>query len=188
MQAWKTAIANALVPNGFSELATMQMMGVFLSVYARNQLPIGGVKTAAVSCGAGLTSATDTLKKETQSVPLLGALTSGLSYLASSARDYMPETQNKGAVAVKLDCVRGRSVVIVCSHLAAGHKGFARRNDDYHQIVRALNFGDANNAAASALEADAPIYRADFAFWIGDLNYRIEAQYEVDPATASVRR
>ena len=102
-------------------------------MYARVQLPTADVATAAVSCGAGLSSAMDSLKKETKDVAVIGSLASGLSSLVHSARDYMPETQNKGAVAVRLRA-RGRSVVVVSSHLAAGQTSFERRNADFHQV------------------------------------------------------
>lgn len=78
---------------------------------------------------------------------------------------------NKGAVATRLLLGETTSMVFVNSHLAAGSdKGsLERRNWDAAQIVSRTKFD------SSDVEKGPPDYigKEDFAFWFGDLNYRL---------------
>jgi len=75
---------------------------------------------------------------------------------------------NKGGLLFKMD-VYGCSVCFVTCHLAAheGSKNLARRNSDVSEIMR--------NARVGKRELDL-CSQYHYAFWFGDLNYRIDLQ------------
>lgn len=78
---------------------------------------------------------------------------------------------NKGAVSTRLVLGETTSMVFVNSHLAAGSdKGsLERRNWDAAQIINRTKYSPID------LEKGPPDYigKEDFAFWFGDLNYRL---------------
>jgi len=82
---------------------------------------------------------------------------------------------NKGAVAARIVLGEGTKLVFVNSHLASGSDkaSLERRNWDYAQIVNRIRFDiipDAEDMFGSSSDG---IDEADFAFWVGDLNYRL---------------
>ncbi len=72
---------------------------------------------------------------------------------------------NKGAVAVRFT-VFDSSFCFVNSHLAAQATAMDRRNADYSDLSKKLLFGSKT------------IFDADYLFWLGDLNYRINLPRE----------
>ena len=72
-------------------------------------------------------------------------------------------TGNKGGVAVRLEYHR-TSICFVCSHLAAHSDKTERRNQDYQDICKRLEFNQ--------LERPTKINDHDMVYWMGDLNYR----------------
>ncbi|PWZ33540.1 Type IV inositol polyphosphate 5-phosphatase 3 [Zea mays] len=81
---------------------------------------------------------------------------------------------NKGAVSVSMS-VYQTMFCFVCSHLAAGEKpgDVHKRNADVHEIRRRTRF-----AAPGDLQLPRNIHDHDRIFWLGDLNYRLDASYE----------
>eukprot|EP01119_Soliformovum_irregulare_P021832 TRINITY_DN7341_c0_g1_i2.p1 TRINITY_DN7341_c0_g1~~TRINITY_DN7341_c0_g1_i2.p1 ORF type:complete len:274 (+),score=36.83 TRINITY_DN7341_c0_g1_i2:303-1124(+) len=76
---------------------------------------------------------------------------------------------NKGGIGVAF-LLGSTSCLFITSHLAAGHHNTVARNDDFHRINTKLF---ANTPIGTTF--DKPVTTLfDRAFWMGDLNYRIE--------------
>ncbi|KAJ3040563.1 inositol polyphosphate 5-phosphatase [Rhizophlyctis rosea] len=76
---------------------------------------------------------------------------------------------NKGGIGVGMKFSE-TSLLFVNSHLTAGHRRVVERNDDVWKInteLKLFGYGDEDRASPGAVD------RYDFAFWFGDLNYRI---------------
>ncbi|OQD74344.1 hypothetical protein PENDEC_c011G05611 [Penicillium decumbens] len=82
---------------------------------------------------------------------------------------------NKGAVATRLILGETTKLVFVNSHLSAGSdKGsLDRRNWDASQIVSRIKFESADADRTQKNQGES-IGDEDFAFWFGDLNYRLD--------------
>lgn len=83
---------------------------------------------------------------------------------------------NKGAVTARIVLGDTTRLVFVNSHLAAGADKTAleRRNWDAAQIVSRTRFEAIQDAMDLSQPAGEQIGEEDFAFWVGDLNYRLE--------------
>ncbi|PYH68653.1 phosphatase family protein [Aspergillus vadensis CBS 113365] len=83
---------------------------------------------------------------------------------------------NKGAVTTRLVLGETTCVVFVNCHLAAGSdkNSLERRNWDASQIVGRTKFEPIDPNVALREEPVESIGKEDFAFWFGDLNYRLE--------------
>ncbi|KAK3053900.1 hypothetical protein LTR09_005180 [Extremus antarcticus] len=83
---------------------------------------------------------------------------------------------NKGAVTARLVLGETTRLVFINSHLAAGADKTAleRRNWDASQIVQRTRFEPIQDAMDLQQSTGEQIGDEDFAFWIGDLNYRLE--------------
>ncbi|KAL8754577.1 MAG: hypothetical protein Q9199_004245 [Rusavskia elegans] len=83
---------------------------------------------------------------------------------------------NKGAVLARLVLGETTRLVFINCHLAAGvEKGnLERRNWDASQILSRAKFDPLYNGAGEKEETGENIGDEDFAFWFGDLNYRLE--------------
>ncbi|KAF2719602.1 inositol polyphosphate 5-phosphatase [Polychaeton citri CBS 116435] len=83
---------------------------------------------------------------------------------------------NKGAVTARLVLGETTRLVFVNSHLAAGADPGAleRRNWDAAQIVSRTRFEPIRDTMDLAQTTGEQIGDEDFAFWVGDLNYRLE--------------
>nr|POE78447.1 isoform 6 of synaptojanin-1 [Quercus suber] len=83
---------------------------------------------------------------------------------------------NKGAVAVRLVLGETTRLVFVNSHLAAGTDKAAldRRNWDAQQVVARIRFDPIRGIMDLNQATGEQIGDEDFAFWVGDLNYRLE--------------
>lgn len=83
---------------------------------------------------------------------------------------------NKGAVTARIVLGDTTRLVFINSHLAAGADKAAleRRNWDASQIVQRTRFEPIQDAMDLQQSAGEQIGDEDFAFWIGDLNYRLE--------------
>ncbi|KAJ2233189.1 Inositol-1,4,5-trisphosphate 5-phosphatase 1 [Coemansia sp. RSA 485] len=73
---------------------------------------------------------------------------------------------NKGCVAAHI-MLDDTSICIVAAHLAAGQSNVAERNSDFHTIRMGTRFRRGMH-----------IDDHDYAFWLGDLNYRIDLPSE----------
>lgn len=82
---------------------------------------------------------------------------------------------NKGAVATRIVLGETTKIVFVNCHLASGHDQTAadRRVWDVQAIVSRVKFDTISFAGVSEDEGDS-IGDEDFAFWFGDLNFRLE--------------
>ncbi|KAI4273885.1 MAG: hypothetical protein LQ337_004320 [Flavoplaca oasis] len=83
---------------------------------------------------------------------------------------------NKGAVVARLVLGETTRLVFINCHLAAGvEKGnLERRNWDASQVLSRAKFEPLYNGAGEKEESGEYIGDEDFAFWFGDLNYRLE--------------
>ncbi|KAJ2835345.1 Inositol-1,4,5-trisphosphate 5-phosphatase 1, partial [Coemansia sp. 'formosensis'] len=85
-------------------------------------------------------------------------------------------TGNKGCVAMNL-MLDDTSICIVAAHLASGTSNVTERNSDFHSIRTGTRFRRGQH-----------IDGHDYAFWLGDLNYRIELPYDQARALISQRQ
>ena len=94
--------------------------------------------------------------------------------------------QSKGRVAAGAKESRPVSLLFVCSHLAAHQKDVAQRNASFHTIDQKMPLypgptntppppGEAGTQPPPARATD----RFDCCIWLGDLNYRVEANRRV---------
>ena len=83
---------------------------------------------------------------------------------------------NKGAVTARLVLGETTRLVFINCHLAAGtEKGsLERRNWDAAQIATRTRFDPVQDSSGTVEESPEGIGDEDFAFWFGDLNYRLE--------------
>ncbi|KLO08776.1 DNase I-like protein [Schizopora paradoxa] len=83
---------------------------------------------------------------------------------------------NKGASAVRFTLYNSTVLTFINTHLAAFDDYTDKRNSDYHNIVRRVNF--LPNLTEVSEEGDFRIpeslFQTDAVFWMGDLNYRID--------------
>ncbi|KIJ42241.1 hypothetical protein M422DRAFT_780052 [Sphaerobolus stellatus SS14] len=80
---------------------------------------------------------------------------------------------NKGAAAVRL-LINSTTVTFVCSHLAAFDEYVERRNSDFAEVARKLDFPITPRGTRSMRVLSANVWESDMVFWLGDLNYRID--------------
>jgi phosphatidylinositol-bisphosphatase len=83
---------------------------------------------------------------------------------------------NKGAVTARIVLGDTTRIVFVNSHLAAGadKSSLERRNWDASQIISRTRFGAIQDAMDLSQTTGEQIGDEDFAFWVGDLNYRLQ--------------
>ncbi|CAO1603824.1 hypothetical protein XANCAGTX0491_007403 [Xanthoria calcicola] len=95
---------------------------------------------------------------------------------ASTGTGLMGYLGNKGAVVARLVLGETTRLVFINCHLAAGvEKGnLERRNWDASQVLSRAKFDPLYNGAGEKEERGENIGDEDFAFWFGDLNYRLE--------------
>eukprot|EP01080_Neovahlkampfia_damariscottae_P004064 gene4064-7353_t len=75
---------------------------------------------------------------------------------------------NKGGIAIRFN-LHESSFCFICAHLAAHQKNIKERNSNYHDIVKDSLFEN---------DLYAPLFH-DFVFFYGDLNYRVDLEYDV---------
>ncbi|KAJ2802042.1 hypothetical protein H4R20_003431 [Coemansia guatemalensis] len=105
-----------------------------------------------------------------------------LVYVRTDIREWITEVQttavgcgimgvvgNKGAVAVRL-MAQDTMICLVCAHLAHDAAQVGRRNTQFHDLCKRLQFGDDT------------VFDHNYVVWLGDLNYRLVAD------TATVAR
>ncbi|RFU73522.1 phosphatidylinositol polyphosphate phosphatase [Trichoderma arundinaceum] len=140
MEKW-TAALEAALPQGYQLVASEQMTGLLLLIYASPTIvpTISNVSTQQV--GTGL-----------------------LGYFG-----------NKGAVATRLVLGETTKLLFVNSHLAsgAGSAALERRCWDVGQILSKTQFDPVVIGGVSDDDGD-KIGDEDFAFWFGDLNFRLD--------------
>jgi len=83
---------------------------------------------------------------------------------------------NKGACTARLVLGETTRLVFINCHMSAGtgEKEVGRRNWDAEQITTRTRFDPVVNSAGECQEPSEKIGDEDFAFWFGDLNYRLE--------------
>ncbi|PIA13658.1 DNase I-like protein, partial [Coemansia reversa NRRL 1564] len=97
-----------------------------------------------------------------------------LVYVRTDVRKWITEVQttavgcgimgvvgNKGAVAVRL-MVQNTMICLVCAHLAHDAAQVDRRNAQFHDLCRRLQFGEDT------------VFDHNYVIWLGDLNYRLD--------------
>ncbi|KAL8946060.1 MAG: hypothetical protein Q9222_007491 [Ikaeria aurantiellina] len=95
---------------------------------------------------------------------------------ASVGTGLMGYMGNKGAVVTRIVLGESTRIVFVDCHLGAGAEdgSLERRNWDVSQILRRTTFDAVYNGGGEKEEDSEKIGSEDFAFWFGDLNYRLE--------------
>ncbi|KAI4182740.1 MAG: hypothetical protein L6R41_005798 [Letrouitia leprolyta] len=83
---------------------------------------------------------------------------------------------NKGAVIARIVLGESTSILFVDCHLSAGvEKGsLERRNWDASQVLSRAKLDPIRNGGGEVEEGSDSLGHEDFAFWFGDLNYRLE--------------
>lgn len=149
--AWTAAI-EAHLPPGYEKLTSRILVGMLIIVYVKSDLrpKITNVLTAAVGTG-----------------PM------GFG--------------NKGAVSIRFE-LGATSFCFINSHLAAHQENVAKRNEDFHEILEKTQFWkppaeepdvqpDRRVPSSSSPPSPEPsqIMQHNRIFWVGDLNYRLNA-------------
>ena len=141
LERWKTALETAL-PTGYKLVASEQMSGLLLLIYASPEIArmVSHTSTSAVGTG------------------LLGML------------------GNKGSVSARVVLGESTRMVFVNSHLASGNDASytERRCWDVAQIESRTQFEPYNHPGLPEAKEPEKIGDADFAFWFGDLNFRLD--------------
>ncbi|KEY64892.1 hypothetical protein S7711_03885 [Stachybotrys chartarum IBT 7711] len=137
---WQGALEAALPP-GYSLVASEQMTGLLLLIYASPEVASSITNVSTKQVGTGL-----------------------LGYFG-----------NKGAVATRIVLGETTRMVFINSHLASGVTSAAleRRCWDVGQVVAKTQFDPVVVGGVAEEEGD-KIGDEDFAFWFGDLNYRLD--------------
>lgn len=78
---------------------------------------------------------------------------------------------NKGGISVRFDAYRSSICVVNC-HLAAHDHKLNERIQDYHQIL---------NDHKYHVDRTTNIFSHDYVFWFGDLNFRIDEDFQLSP-------
>ncbi|KAF2086999.1 DNase I-like protein [Saccharata proteae CBS 121410] len=83
---------------------------------------------------------------------------------------------NKGAVTARIVLGETTRIAFINSHLAAGadNTSLERRNWDAAQIINRTKFDPIVDAMGVSQASGETLGEEDFAFWFGDLNYRLE--------------
>ncbi|KAI5287189.1 hypothetical protein KEM54_006180 [Ascosphaera aggregata] len=146
---WKEAVQKA-IPE-YNLVSSQQMVGLLLLIYASPS--VAPLVTSVNSCSVG---------------------TGLMGYMG-----------NKGAVCTRIVVGGTTRIVFVNCHLAAGNDdaSLSRRNWDAGQIISRMTFLPVREEDEIADEIESPNASGDqmvklgdeeFAFWFGDLNYRLE--------------
>ena len=137
---WKKYLRRAL-PKGYKKVASEQLFGLLILVFASPELAPSISSVSATSVGTGL-----------------------MGYFG-----------NKGAVSIRLMVGEATTMCFVNCHLAAGadHTALTRRIWDTNQILSRTRFSPITEG--ELVEAGKEqIGDEDFAFWLGDLNFRLD--------------
>lgn len=137
---WQEALQAAL-PRGYTLVASQQLVGLLLLIYASPEVAATISNESTVSIGTGI-----------------------LGYLG-----------NKGAVVSRLVLGETTRLVFSNGHLASGHDhaSLDRRCWDYNKIMTQTVFSPITRAGVMEEEGD-KMGDEDFAFFFGDLNFRLD--------------
>lgn len=137
---WQESLQAAL-PRGYTLVASHQLVGLLLLIYASPEVAATISNESTVSIGTGI-----------------------LGYLG-----------NKGAVVSRLVLGETTRLVFSNGHLASGHDqaSLDRRCWDYNKIMTQTVFSPISRAGVMEEEGDR-MGDEDFAFFFGDLNFRLD--------------
>ncbi|KAJ2747790.1 hypothetical protein GGI20_000260 [Coemansia sp. BCRC 34301] len=146
---WTDAIEGCMgsTQHAYRKLASKQLIGMFIMVYARIDVAelVSDVQSTSIGCGI------------------------------------MGMVGNKGAVAVRM-VYQDTPLCFVCSHLAHDAAQVDRRNAQFHDLCKRLQFAAKDGAPAAdplvPLAHNRPpplvtVFDHSYLLWIGDLNYRL---------------
>ncbi|OTB00445.1 hypothetical protein M426DRAFT_324310 [Hypoxylon sp. CI-4A] len=140
---WQNALEAAL-PKGYSLVASEQLVGLLLLIYASPEVAETISNESTVSVGTGVYG-------------LLG-------YWG-----------NKGGVTSRIVLGETTRLTFTNCHLASGHDqtSLDRRCWDYNRILTQTKFTPINTGGVVADEGE-KLGDEDFAFWLGDMNFRLD--------------
>ncbi|KAI0835698.1 DNase I-like protein [Hypoxylon sp. FL0890] len=140
---WQAALEAAL-PKGYTLVASEQLVGLLLLIYASPEVAETISNESTVSVGTGIYG-------------LLG-------YWG-----------NKGAISSRILLGETTRLVFTNCHLASGHDqaSLDRRCWDYNRIMSQTKFTPINSGGIIQDEGE-KLGDEDFAFWLGDLNFRLD--------------
>ncbi|KAI0884208.1 DNase I-like protein [Annulohypoxylon maeteangense] len=140
---WQDALEAAL-PKGYHLVASEQLVGLLLLIYASPEVAETITNESTVSVGTGIYG-------------LLG-------YWG-----------NKGGITSRILLGETTRLVFTNSHLASGHEqaSLDHRCWDYNRIISQTKFSPINLGGVAEDEGE-KIGDEDFAFWLGDLNFRLD--------------
>lgn len=132
---WQAALEAAMPPN-YKLVASQQLSGLLLLIYASPDVAPMVSDVSTVSVGTGL-----------------------LGYMG-----------NKGGVSTRLVLGESTTLVFTDCHLASGHDqtNLERRWWDYNRILTQTQFSPLQDGQGGKIGDE------DFAFWFGDLNFRLD--------------
>jgi phosphatidylinositol-3,4,5-trisphosphate 5-phosphatase 2 len=81
---------------------------------------------------------------------------------------------NKGGIGISF-FFSGTSLCFVNTHLTSGNERCQRRNNNFYDILRGLQVGQASRKMGGIFDLT---HQCHHVFWFGDLNYRIDLQIE----------
>ncbi|KAI0124026.1 type II inositol-1,4,5-trisphosphate 5-phosphatase [Xylariales sp. AK1849] len=137
---WQAALEAAMPPK-YTHVASQQLSGLLLLIYASPEVAATLSSVSTVSVGTGL-----------------------MGYMG-----------NKGGISTRILLGETTRMVFTNSHLASGHDqtNLERRFWDYNRILSQTQFSPVEHNGV--LEDDSEkIGDEDFAFWFGDLNFRLD--------------
>ncbi|KAF3023158.1 hypothetical protein E8E14_014043 [Neopestalotiopsis sp. 37M] len=139
-EKWQAALEAAMPPY-YKLIASQQLSGLLLLIYASPDVAATISDVSTVAVGTGL-----------------------LGYMG-----------NKGGVSTRIVLGETTRVVFTNSHLASGHDqtNLERRWWDYNRILAQTKFSPVSHSAVPHEEGE-KIGDEDFAFWFGDLNFRLD--------------
>ncbi|TPX12842.1 uncharacterized protein E0L32_006722 [Thyridium curvatum] len=141
MDKWKLAIEAAL-PEGYQHIASEQMTGLLLLIYASPEVAPSITNVSTCPVGTGF-----------------------LGYLG-----------NKGSIATRIVLGETTRLLFLNCHLASGTDSsyVERRCWDVAHIVSRTQFDPVTHPGGVQEEEPEKVGDEDFAFWFGDLNFRLD--------------
>ena len=135
------------------KVTSKQLVGMFIIVIAKKETmnDISDVRTSAAGVG------------------FMGLMVHLFFVLYGLISHWAREQGNKGGVAVRLTLYKSNVFTFVNSHLAAYDDFTEKRNSDFHELIKRLNFvpeSNGNNSQERTSSGAERVYQTDALFWM----------------------